>query len=142
MTRRIAIEQEEQSGWLQQPVLFPIMNPTQEPTIGSPDSMTVTAPTPRRINVDLNRRSQFGPIDTSLANVPPGERHIDEFNSRSMMDIGMVSQLGNPAIMEPLLGQYEQTYTRPPHVQQEMQNSDARAKKKEKDIQKALRKQC
>ncbi|KAH6882022.1 hypothetical protein BKA58DRAFT_12050 [Alternaria rosae] len=142
MTRRIASEQKEQSGWLQQLVLFPIMNPTQEPTIGSPDSMTVTAPTPRRINVDLNRRSQFEPIDTSLANVPPGERHINEFNSRSMMDIGMMSQLGNPAIMDPLLGQYEQTYTRPPHVQQERLNSDARAKKKEKDIQKALRKQC
>ena len=134
-------EQEEGSGWVQQPVHFPGMNLTQEPTMGSPDSMTVTPPTPRRINVDLNRRSQFGPIDTSLANVPPGERRIDEFNSRSMMDLGMMGQLANPAIMEPLLGQYEQTYARPPHVQQERLNSDARARKKEKDTQKALRKQ-
>ncbi|KAI4713797.1 hypothetical protein J4E89_001245 [Alternaria sp. Ai002NY15] len=141
MTRRMLGEQEEVSGWVQQPVHFPGMNSTQGPTMGSPDSMTVTPPTPRRINVDLNRRSQFGPIDTSLANVPPGERRIDEFNSRSMMDLGMMGQVGNPAIMEPLRGQYEQTYARPPHVQQERLNSDARARKKEKDTQKALRKQ-
>ncbi|KAI4635381.1 uncharacterized protein J4E87_000332 [Alternaria ethzedia] len=142
MTRRMLGEQEEASGWVQQPVHFPGMNPTQGPTMGSPDSMTVTPPTPRRINVDLNRRSNFGPIDTSLANVPPGERRIDEFNSRSMMDLGMMGQVGNAAIMEPLRGQYEQTYARPPHVQQERLNSDARARKKEKDTQKALRKQC
>jgi len=141
MTRRMLSEQEEGHGWVQQPVHLPVINPTQGPTMGSPDSMTVTPPTPRRINVDLNRRSQFGPIDTSLANVPPGERRIDEFNSRSMMDLGMMGQLGNPAIMEPLRGQYEQTYARPPHVQQERLNSDARARKKEKDTQKALRRQ-
>jgi len=141
MTRRMLDEQEDRSGWVQQPVHLPVMNLTQGPTMGSPDSITVTPPTPRRINVDLNRRSQFGPIDTSLANVPPSERRIDEFNSRSMMDLGMMGQVGNPAIMEPLRGQYEQTYARPPHVQQERLNSDARARKKEKDTQKALRKQ-
>ncbi|KAI4675400.1 uncharacterized protein J4E84_010142 [Alternaria hordeiaustralica] len=141
MTRRMLSEQEEGPGWVQQPVHLAAINPTQEPTMGSPDSMTVTPPTPRRINVDLNRRSHFGPIDTSLANVPPGERRIDEFSSRSMMDLGMMGQVGNPMIMEPLRGQYEQTYARPPHVQQERLNSDARAKKREKDTQKALRKQ-
>ncbi|KAI4664062.1 uncharacterized protein J4E79_003563 [Alternaria viburni] len=141
MTRRMLSEHGEGPGWVQQPVHLSVMNPTQGPMMGSPDSMTVTPPTPRRINVDLNRRSQFGPIDTSLANVPPGERRIDEFNSRSMMDLGMMGQVGNPAIMEPLRGQYEQTYARPPHVQQERLNSDARARKKEKDTQKALRKQ-
>ncbi|KAI4937754.1 hypothetical protein J4E85_000190 [Alternaria conjuncta] len=141
MTRRMLSGQEEPSGWVQQPVHLLVMNPTQRPAMGSPDSMMVTPPTPRRINVDLNRRSNFGPIDTSLANVPPGERRIDEFNSRSMMDLGMMGQVGNAAIMEPLRGQYEQTYARPPHVQQERLNSDARARKKEKDTQKALRKQ-
>jgi hypothetical protein len=141
MTRHMLSGPGEQTAWVQQGVQFPIMNPTQGPTIGSPDSVTATPPTPQRINLDLNRRSQFGQIDTDLANVPPVERRIDEFNSRSMLDLGRMGEVGNPASMEVLRRQYEETYARVPREQQERQTSDARASKKEKDTQKLLREQ-
>jgi hypothetical protein len=141
MTRHMLSGPGEQTAWLQQGVQFPIMNPTQGPTIGSPDSVTATPPTPQRANVELNRRSQFGQIDTDLANVPLGERRIDEFNSRSMMDLSRMVEVGNPASMEVLRRQYEETYARVPREQQKRQTSDARARKKEKDTQKLLREQ-
>jgi hypothetical protein len=141
MTRRMPQGQEERAQWLQRPVQFPVPRPTQGLTLGSPDSMTTNPATPRRVNADLNRRSQHAPIDTDLANVPPGERRINEYTSRSMMDLGRMTQVGDRESMAVLQGQYEQTYDRAPQERQERQTSDARARMKEKETQKYLRRQ-
>jgi hypothetical protein len=130
-----------QAQWVQRPVPFPTVYPTEGAGPNSPDSVTGTAPTPGRVNEALNRRSQFAPIDPNLANVPPGERAIDHFNSRSMADLGRMAQVGDPACMEVMRDQYEQTYARALHEFQERQNSDARARAREKETQKFLRRQ-
>ncbi|CAN9213701.1 unnamed protein product [Alternaria alternata] len=69
--------------------------------------MAAEAPTPGRVNEALGRRSKFPPIDTNLANVPPGERGINHFNSRSMTDYGRMAHVGNPEIMGVQREQYQ-----------------------------------
>ncbi|KAL1799366.1 hypothetical protein ACET3X_003403 [Alternaria dauci] len=129
---------EESDEWLQRPVQFSNRNQGSGP--GSPDSMMPEAPTPGRINANLGRRSQFPPVDTNLANVPPGERGIRHFNSRSMADYGRMAHVGIPGIMEVQREQHEQTYHRAPPERLERQDSEAVARAKEKEMQKLLRK--
>ncbi|CAN9140088.1 unnamed protein product [Alternaria alternata] len=105
MSRYMAQVQKRPDEWLQRPVQFSFL--TQGSAPGSPDSMAAEAPTPGRVNEALGRRSKFPPIDTSLANVPPGERSINYFNSRSMADYGRMAHVGNPEIMGVQREQYQ-----------------------------------
>jgi hypothetical protein len=58
-----------------------------------------------------------------------------------MMDLGKMTQVGDPSSMAVLQGQYEQTYDRAPQERQERKNSDARARMKEEETEKYLRRQ-
>jgi hypothetical protein len=105
ISRYMAQVQKRPDEWLQRPVQFSFR--TQGLAPGSPDSMAAEAPTPGRVNEVLGRRSKFPPIDTNLANVPPGERGINHFNSRSMADYSRMAHVGNPEIMGVQREQYQ-----------------------------------
>ncbi|KAG9193551.1 hypothetical protein G6011_03586 [Alternaria panax] len=121
MSRYMADTQAEPAKWLQEPIQFPVQ--TQGP---APDSTE-------------NRRSQFPQIDRNLANVSPGERAIDHFNSRSMAGYSRMVVVGNPATVEALRSQYDQTHARVPPERPVRHNSDVVARTREKEKQKVLR---
>ena len=124
----------------QQPQQLPIQFPTQGRRPDSPDSMVMFAPTPSRVSEELGRRIPYPPVNVDLANVPP-ERRLDEYNTRSMVDLDRMGQASGLSPMELLNRKYKQNLQRGAQGLQRRETPNTRAKNAEKDMQKYLRRQ-
>jgi hypothetical protein len=129
----------------QQPTQFPIMYPTAgyNPNMSdSPSSLCGSVPTPERVTAALGRSHGHVRWNSDLANVPPPERTIDDYHSRSINDLSRYNGVGDPHVMAPLQRQHEAMYARGNIGEDEdevvLKNTPL-AKRKEKDQQKYLR---
>jgi hypothetical protein len=89
----------------QEPTQFPIMYPTagsHSNMSDSPSSLDGSAPTPERVAAALGRSHGHVRWNSDSANVPPPERTIDDYHSRSINDLSRYNGVGDPQVMAPL----------------------------------------
>jgi hypothetical protein len=109
----------------------------------------MNAGTPERMGYALGRRRVHPPVDMELANMPPADRGLYDFNTRSMMDLDPMQVVNNPRVMS--LARRQQGNSGNEWVSRDENGDedehrlrdtpDTRARKNEKDSQKWLRRQ-